>query len=599
VSLRLALLTTGRQDWGILRSTCLALRQRSQIDLHIFAGGMHASREFGDPLSSLQADNFVPSEVFSWLDRESSRTAYGQAGVAVQEIGESLARLDPQALILLGDRYETLSAAFAATLARIPVIHVHGGEETEGAFDNAFRHAITKLSHLHFVSHPQHARRVIAMGEDPSTVHVVGAPGLDNFHRQDLPNRGEMEKFLGLPLQAPVVLVTLHPATWGAKPEDECRALITALDRVPATYVITLPNSDPGADTIRSLLKAAERPGRVVVKALGDRHYWGLLKFADAMAGNSSSGIIEAPLLELPVVNVGDRQRGRLRGNNVLDAAPETKEIEKALRKALTPEFRAGLRDQASPYGDGRSGERIAEVLASWRPPSPPVKKWHGPDVKNKPKDIVIVGGGEHARVVIEAAKSRSDLWNVVGFVDPLPESRTRQHLGVRCLGDDPEALAVARNSDCGLVLGVGGTAVSTARRGIVERYGLPSERWAAVIHSDAWVSSTAHLEPGVTVLAGAIVNSGARIGAHTIINSGAIVEHDVHVGAFAHVGPGVVVGGGASIGEEAFLGLGCRIRDHVDIGPRTLIGMGAAVVASVPEDRVMMGVPAKTRGKG
>jgi UDP-hydrolysing UDP-N-acetyl-D-glucosamine 2-epimerase len=255
-------------------------------------------------------------------------------------------------------------------------VHVHGGEESEGAFDNNLRHAITKLSHLHLVSHRDHAARVIAMGEDPNAVHVVGAPGLDNLHREDLPGREELERSLGIPLRAPVVVATLHPATLGGDPVRDAQALAAAMDTVPATYVLTMPNTDPGHDAIRDILRrAAATPGRVAVDALGDRRYWGLLKVADAIVGNSSSGLIEAPVVQVPAVNMGERQRGRLRGANVIDVPAEATEITRGLRRALDGTFRKSLAGTASPFGDGRSAARIVSALAGWTPPSPAVKR--------------------------------------------------------------------------------------------------------------------------------------------------------------------------------------------------------------------------------
>jgi len=374
--LRLAVLSTGRQDWGILRSTCLALRDDADFDLRLMVGGMHCSERFGRTVDGVRADGFAPSETLAWIPAEGSATAAEEAGTALAAIGAALERQRPDALFLVGDRFETAAAALAATLAALPIVHVHGGEESEGAFDNNFRHAITKLSHLHLVSHPAHRERVIAMGEDPSSVHVVGAPGLDNAHRADLPARAELEEGLGLKLGPPVVVVTLHPATLGGDPGREARAVAAAMDAVEATYVITMPNTDPGHEAIRAAFAAAaRRPRRVAVEALGERRYWGLLRVADAVLGNSSSALIEAPVLGVPAVNVGERERGRLRGGNVIDVPSEPAEIAAGLRRALDPRFRAGLAGTTSPYGDGRTAARIRDVLAAWHPPRPPVKR--------------------------------------------------------------------------------------------------------------------------------------------------------------------------------------------------------------------------------
>jgi UDP-hydrolysing UDP-N-acetyl-D-glucosamine 2-epimerase len=367
-------LTTGRQDWGILRSTCARIRDDREFALHLLVGGMHCSATFGNTVSLIEADGFIPSAVMKWVsDRDVP--AYVQAADALRAIGDVLSRQRVSMLLLVGDRFETVAAALAATLALTPLVHLHGGEETEGSIDNAFRHAISKLAHLHFVSETEHAQRLIAMGEDPECIHVVGAPGLDNLHRTDLASRDELEGALGLTLRSPLVVVTLHPATEHTA-AAEAQAVADALDHVPATYVVTLPNTDPGHARVReALVRACRRPGRVAIAALGERRFWGLLRIADAMLGNSSAGIIEAAALGLPTVNVGDRQKGRRRGANVLDVPPEGAAVADALRTALSAPFRARAAAGPSPYGDGRSAARIVDTLRTWSPPTTCLKR--------------------------------------------------------------------------------------------------------------------------------------------------------------------------------------------------------------------------------
>ncbi len=290
-------------------------------------------------------------------------------------MGERLRTAPVDALVLVGDRLETAAAALAATLTRTPIAHIHGGEQSLGAFDDTLRHAITKLSHLHLVSHGEHARRVIAMGEDPASVHVVGAPGLDNASRADLPDEARLEARLGIDLRHPVVLVTVHPATLDPDPAAVANSVARAMDLVPATYVITLPNADPGGDRVRAIMAgAAGRPGRIVVEALGDAGYWGMMRIADAMLGNSSSGLVEAPAVDLPAVDVGDRQAGRRHDSNVLHAPEDPSAIAATLREALDPAFRDRVRATRPPLIDGRAGERIVDIIAAWRPSIPPRK---------------------------------------------------------------------------------------------------------------------------------------------------------------------------------------------------------------------------------
>jgi UDP-hydrolysing UDP-N-acetyl-D-glucosamine 2-epimerase len=336
---------------------------------------MHLSRAHGKTVDLLREDGFEPDAKLVWVD-DATTPAARQAATALAALGAELAAHRPAALVLAGDRFETAAAALAATLARVPIVHLHGGEQTEGAFDDALRHAITKLSHLHLVSEPEHAARVVALGEDAATVHVVGAPGLDNAGRDDLPDRAALETDLGIALEPPAVIVTVHPETLGTEPDALVGAVTAAMDAVQATYVVTLPNSDPDADRIRARLIAAVagRPRRVAVEALGERRFWGLLRIADAILGNSSSGIVEAPAVDLPAVNVGDRQRGRHRAGNVIDAAPDGPAVTAALLRALAPATRAAIATARPPLADGRAGERIARIIAAWDPPDPPRK---------------------------------------------------------------------------------------------------------------------------------------------------------------------------------------------------------------------------------
>ena len=371
----IAVLTTGRQDWGILHSTCAAIRAHRGLDLELWVGGTHLSRRHGYTVDQIRSDGFVPDAEFAWLDGPDDPAADIQAASALAAVGAQLRHTPVEALVLVGDRFETAAAALAATVDLVPIVHLHGGEQTLGAFDDALRHAITKLSQLHLVSNEEHARRVIALGEDPSSVHVVGAPGLDGVFRTDLPDRRALEASLGLELREPVVVVTVHPATLEVDPAGGALAVAGAMDAVAATYVVTLPNTDPGASRVRDIMSAAaDRPGRVAVDALGEARYWGLLRVADAVLGNSSSALVEAPACGLPAVNVGDRQAGRHREANVLDATADAGAVAEALRQALTPGFRKVAHAARPPLADGRAGARIADIIAAWHPSHPPRK---------------------------------------------------------------------------------------------------------------------------------------------------------------------------------------------------------------------------------
>jgi UDP-hydrolysing UDP-N-acetyl-D-glucosamine 2-epimerase len=371
---RLAVLTTGRQDYGILRSTILLLRRTPGFEVAVWAGGMHLQPRFGKPLEAFSGDEVPVARRLPFVAEPPAPAA--DAAAAVAQVAEALAQDRPDALVVVGDRTEVLAAGLAATIARVPLVHLHGGEESEGAIDNACRHALTKLSHLHLVSHRTHAERVIRMGEDPSCVVVVGAPAWDQAFREDLPTREALGAELGLALEPPVVLVTVHPATLGGAARDEVAAVAGGMAAIPATYVVTAPNADEGGAEIAEYWQrwAAGRDRVTVVAALGDRRYWATLRLADAVLGNSSSGIIEAPALGVPVVNVGDRQRGRLRFGPVVDVPASAPAIAAALRDGIAGGRREP--DDTGGYPAPPVAPRIVEALHRWRIPRPPRKRF-------------------------------------------------------------------------------------------------------------------------------------------------------------------------------------------------------------------------------
>jgi UDP-hydrolysing UDP-N-acetyl-D-glucosamine 2-epimerase len=378
--LRVAVLTTGRQDYGVLRGIVKLMETSPDFDLQLLVGGMHLSLQFGHTIDQIKADGLFPFAELQWIGDQGDAAIDEQSAMALQAVGEILRENKPDCLVLVGDRFETMAAALAATFELVPIVHLHGGEETEGAIDNVLRHAITKLSHLHFVSHPIYADRVIQMGEHPNTVHVVGAPGLDNLFRPDLPSRGDLEDKLGIDLKSPVVIVTLHPVT--ASPSETFQALenlLVAMSEVQATYVITLPNADTHNQFIRKRFIdwSASRQNVVAVEALGERFFHVLMREADLMVGNSSSAMVEAPAYQLPVIDIGSRQKGRLRAKNIKNVPADTHGLASVIRELLQPEWRKKLEGTTSPYGDGKASQRIFEILQYWQPPKDPQKSFY------------------------------------------------------------------------------------------------------------------------------------------------------------------------------------------------------------------------------
>jgi UDP-hydrolysing UDP-N-acetyl-D-glucosamine 2-epimerase len=284
-------------------------------------------------------------------------------------VAGALVQLQPDVLVLLGDRYELLAAAQAAVLARVPIAHIHGGEATEGAIDDAIRHAVTKLSHWHFAAAEPYAERIRQMGEAPSRVWNVGAPAMDNIAALEPVPKEALEAFLGLRLRTPTFLVTYHPVTMEADGGlSAMQALLTALDAGDGSIVITGANADPGASAIRERLQnfANARPGRVaLIESLGARRYLSLMGHVDAVVGNSSSGLLEAPAVGVPTVDIGPRQQGRLRAPSVLHCGESAAEIRQALDTALSPQHRAIAVRRESPYGRPGAARRIIDQLST------------------------------------------------------------------------------------------------------------------------------------------------------------------------------------------------------------------------------------------
>jgi UDP-hydrolysing UDP-N-acetyl-D-glucosamine 2-epimerase len=359
--------SVSRSDWGHLVPVLEAIRDAPDLDLRLLIAGMHLSADFGGTVKEIEAQGWPIAEQIAMLEPGDSPEAIAAStGRGVIGFAAAYARQRPDIVVLLGDRFEMLAAAVAALPFALPVAHIHGGETSEGAMDNQIRHAITKLAHLHFASAPEHGKRIAAMGEEDWRIHVVGAPGLDRLRTVGLLSRDEVVATLGLPPKGPWLLVTFHPVT--LEHEDTTRhvdELLAALDAVDATVVMTYPNADTAGRTIVERVEefAARTPRAKIFRNLGDRLYLSLLKHADAMVGNSSSGLIEAPSFALPVVNVGSRQRGRLRGGNVVDVAPRRDDIVRGIRTALEPDLRRRLDGQPNPYGDGRAASRIVAVL--------------------------------------------------------------------------------------------------------------------------------------------------------------------------------------------------------------------------------------------
>lgn len=383
VEKKICVVTGTRADYGLLYWVLKAIQRESSLALQIVATGMHLSTAFGLTYRDIEADGFaIDKKVEMLLASDSDVGVTKSVGLGTIGFADAFHALAPDIVVLLGDRFEILAAATAALIARIPVAHIHGGETTEGAIDESIRHAVTKMAHLHLVATDAFRARVVQLGEDPARVITVGAPGIDYIRHVKLLGRRELERSLGFELGARNFLVTYHPATLGDEaPEDAIRELLSAVEQFPEAKVIfTMPNADPGGNEISRRIEAfvEDFPGRAMVaKSLGQVRYLSTIAQVDAVIGNSSSGIIEVPVLRKPTVNVGSRQRGRPRADSVVDCAPRADEIAEAIRRVCSPSFKATLDKTVSPYGEGGAAERILEVLTSVNLDRLLTKKFH------------------------------------------------------------------------------------------------------------------------------------------------------------------------------------------------------------------------------
>jgi len=364
----IAVVTSSRADYSHLYWPLHDLQRHPDVDLKLIVLGAHLSPQFGGTVAAIEKDGFsIAGQIECLLSSDSDVGMAKTLGVAVLGLADLLGKMRPDLLLLIADRYEMLAPAAVALTLRIPIAHIEGGEVSEGAIDDAVRNALTKMSHIHFTSTEGARARVIGMGEEPWRVHRAGAPSLDHLRRSQLLSRDQLEHDLGLDLRRPTAVVAYHPVTMLRDTTEEADALFAALRHMDMQILFCFPNSDAGSYSLM------ERT-RSFISDYGDARmfvnleavtYWSLLRQVTLLAGNSSSGIMEAASLGLPVVNIGFRQKGRERARNVLDASPEEDSIRVRIEEARSPQFRARLAELVNPYGDGRAAEKIVQVLTT------------------------------------------------------------------------------------------------------------------------------------------------------------------------------------------------------------------------------------------
>lgn len=364
----ICIVTGTRAEYGLLRGLMQGIKDDPALTLQVVATGMHLSPEFGWTYREIEQDGFrIDRKVELLLSSDTPVGIAKSMGLGMVGFAQVLEELRPDLLVALGDRFEMFAAVSTALVAKIPVAHVHGGEVTEGAYDDAFRHAMTKMSQLHFVAAEEYRQRVIQLGEAPDRVFLVGGLGIDAIARVELMDRPSLEASLGFKFGAKNLLVTFHPATLEAgNAADQMTELLAALDGLSDTKLIfTLPNADAGGRGIARLIEAfvAEHPNARAYVSLGQQRYLSCVALVDGVVGNSSSGLLEVPALGKGTINIGDRQRGRLQPSSVINCPPDRSAIRTALSRLYSPDFQAGLMHIRNPYGAPGASQKIIDVL--------------------------------------------------------------------------------------------------------------------------------------------------------------------------------------------------------------------------------------------
>ena len=370
MSRKVCVVTGSRADYGLLRWVMQGIKEHPSMDLSILATGMHLSPEFGLTWKEIENDGFViDARVEMLLSSDSPSGVAKSVGLGVMGFADALELVDPDLILVLGDRYEILAAVIAALLHRIPVAHLHGGEITRGAVDEQIRHAITKMSHLHFVATEEYRNRVIQLGEDPEKVFFVGGLGVDAIRNVAFLKKKELENDLGIHFWEKNLLVTFHPETLSDQDsESQLNELLAALGKLENVFLIfTMPNADEKGRKLSKIIRefVSSNNNSVAITSMGQQRYLSCLKYVDGVIGNSSSGILEAPTMQVGTINIGNRQEGRVRAESVIDCPAEEVMILKAIKHLFSEEFSERVRLARNPYGEGGASKTIVDVIST------------------------------------------------------------------------------------------------------------------------------------------------------------------------------------------------------------------------------------------
>ncbi len=383
---KICVVTGTRAEYGLLSRLMQMIKDSEHTELQIIATNMHLSSKYGNTYQEIEKDGFTIDKKIPILEegKDTAKDTVLSMSKALAGFAEAYDELKPDMVVVLGDRYEILAAATAALIERIPIAHIHGGEITEGAYDDAIRHSITKMSHLHFTSTEQYRKRVIQLGEQPDRVFYVGALGVENIKKFPLLSKKEIEQDVKFKLDENTILVTYHPVTLGEHTaEQDIKEFIAALEeRKDLRVFFTMPNSDTGAQAIVDAINDfVEKNGdrAVAYKSLGIKRYLSVMKYAGAVVGNSSSGLIEVPSFGIPTLNIGDRQKGRISASSVYDCETDKKSILKGLDFIMSPAFRKYAAQSHNPYDKEGTVKTIFDVISTY--PLEELKQKHFYDI--------------------------------------------------------------------------------------------------------------------------------------------------------------------------------------------------------------------------
>jgi len=365
---KICVVTGTRAEYGLLYWLMKEIEADNELELQLIVTGMHLSPEFGLTYKEIEKEFKIDKKIEMLLSSDTSIGISKSMGLAQISFAECYEELKPDIVVVLGDRYEIFSAVSTAMIARIPIAHLHGGETTEGAFDESIRHSITKMSHLHFTATEEYKNRVIQLGEHPNRVFNVGGMGIENIKRLKLLTRDEFEKSIDLKLNKKNILVTFHPVTLeNSTAKEQFQELLDAIDELEDTNIIfTKANSDTDGRIINQMIDeyvAKNTYKSVGFTSLGQLRYLSALQFVDAMVGNSSSGLLEAPSFKIGTINIGDRQKGRIKADSIIDCEPNKESIKKAFEVLYSKDFKESLKITANPYGEGCASEKIIEEI--------------------------------------------------------------------------------------------------------------------------------------------------------------------------------------------------------------------------------------------